>query len=190
MEDTELISAFRGGNKAAFDGLVLKYRDKVFNLCYRFLGDYQDANDSAQDTFIKAYKALKGFRAESSFSTWIYRIAVNTCKNKLKSTDHRSRKLTQRLDNPGTAGNDGLSMEIADESLSPTMALEKKERTILIQKAINSLPKAKKVMIILRDMEGLSYDEIMTITGLRLGTVKSKIARARSDLREALRGVI
>lgn len=185
-----MINAFKGGNKTAFDGLVLKYKDMVFNLCYRFLGDYQDANDTAQDTFIKAYKTLKRFRAESSFSTWIYRIAVNTCKNKVKSLEHRYRKQTRSLDNPGTAGNDNLLIEIADESLSPPIELEKKERSILIQKAIKSMPKAKKEIIILRDMEGLSYEEIMTITGLTLGTVKSKIARARSDLREKLRGVI
>ncbi len=190
MEDTQLINAFKGGNKTAFDGLVRKHKDRVFNLCYRFLGDYEDANDTAQDVFIKAYKALKGFRAESSFSTWIYQIAVNTCKNKIKSLEHRYRKQTRSLDNPGTAGNDNRSMEIADESLSPPMELEKKERTILIQKAIDSLPKTKKEMIVLRDMEGLSYEEIVTITGLTLGTVKSKIARARTDLREKLRGVI
>lgn len=190
MEDIELITVFKAGDKTAFDTLVLRHKDMVFNLCYRFLGDFQDANDTAQDVFIKAYKALKRFRAESSFSTWIYRIALNTCKNRIKSLEHRYRKQTKSLDNPGKGRNDNSPMEIADDSPSPPEALESKERSMIIQKAIHSLPKAKKEMVLLRDMEGLSYEEIMNITGLNIGTVKSKIARARSDLREKLKGVI
>ena len=190
MEDIELITVFKAGDKMAFDTLVLRHKDMVFNLCYRFLGDFQDANDTAQDVFIKAYKALKRFRAESSFSTWIYRIALNTCKNRIKSLEHRYREQTRSLDNPGKSGNDNPPMEIADDSPSPPEALESKERSMIIQKAIHSLPKAKKEMVLLRDMEGLSYEEIMNITGLNIGTVKSKIARARSDLREKLKGVI
>jgi RNA polymerase sigma-70 factor (ECF subfamily) len=190
MEDIELITVFKAGDKTAFDTLVLRHKDMVFNLCYRFLGDFQDANDTAQDVFIKAYKALKRFRAESSFSTWIYRIALNTCKNRIKSLEHRYWEQTRSLDNPGKSGNDNPPMEIADDSPSPPEALESKERSMIIQKAIHSLPKAKKEMVLLRDMEGLSYEEIMNITGLNIGTVKSKIARARSDLREKLKGVI
>ena len=91
-EDAELIKAFQAGKKAAFDELVLSHKDKVFNLCYWFVGDYQDANDLAQDVFFKAFKALKNFRFESAFSTWIYRIAVNTCKNRLKSFQYRLKK--------------------------------------------------------------------------------------------------
>ena len=189
MEDAELISTFMAGDKTAFDDLVIRHKDRIFNLCYRFLGDYQDANDTAQDVFINAYKALKRFRAESSFSTWIYRIAINTCKNRIKSREFRNRKQTKSLDNPRTADNNP-SAEIVDESLSPMAKLEKKERSMLIQKAIDSLPKGKKVMVVLRDIEGLPYDEIARITGFSLGTVKSRIARARSDLREKLMGVI
>ncbi|MBN1848702.1 MAG: sigma-70 family RNA polymerase sigma factor [Deltaproteobacteria bacterium] len=190
MEDIDLINAFKAGDKTAFDALVIRHKDMVFNLCYRFLGDLQDANDAAQDVFIKAFKALKRFRFESSFSTWIYRIGVNTCKNKVKSAEHRYREQTTSLDNPGPGRDGDPPMEMADESPSPTVALESKERSMIIQKAIHSLPKGKKKMIILRDMEGLSYDEIMNITGFNLGTVKSKIARARSDLRGMLRGVL
>jgi RNA polymerase sigma-70 factor (ECF subfamily) len=190
MEDLEIINAFKSGDKVAFDALVLRYQDMVFNLCYRFLGDLQEANDMAQDIFIKVYKALKQFRGEASFTTWIYRIAVNTCKNKVKSMEHRHRKQTQSLDNPVIKGGEDPPMEVADNALSPSAVLERHERSMIIQKAIHSLPKAKKEMIILRDMEGLSYEEIIQITGLNLGTVKSKIARARSELREMLRGVI
>jgi len=189
-DDAALIRAFQAGNKAVFDELVLKHKDKMFNLCYRFLGDYQDANDSAQETFIKVYRSLKKFRFESTFSTWLYRIAVNTCKNKLKSSEYRHRKKMVRLDNPGKSEGTTDSIEIRDKTQSPLVELEKKERLVLIQNAIDSLPPEKKAVVVLCDIEGLSYEEIAHITGYGLGTVKSKLARARLDLRKKLRRVI
>jgi len=187
-KDIELIKAFQVGKKAAFDELVLSHKDKVFNLCYWFVGDYQDANDLAQDVFFKAFKALKNFRFESAFSTWIYRIAVNTCKNRLKSFQYRLKKKFVHLNNTAAGSNPGV--EIADESSSPEIELGKKERMRLIKAAINSLPSNKKAVVVLRDIEGLSYGEISEVTGFNLGTVKSKLARARQDLREMLKGEI
>lgn len=189
-EDASLIMAFQAGDKAAFDELVLKHKDRLFNLCYRFLGDYQEANDSAQETFIKVYQSLKRFRFESTFSTWSYRIAVNTCKNKLKSLEYRYREKMVPLHNSENPGEGTHSAEIRGEDDSPMTQLEKKERLILIQKAIDSLPAKQKMIVLLRDVEELSYEEIATITGYRLGTVKSKLARARLELRKKLRRVI
>lgn len=189
-EDASLIMAFQAGDKAAFDELVLKHKDRLFNLCYRFLGDYQEANDSAQETFIKVYQSLKRFRFESTFSTWSYRIAVNTCKNKLKSLEYRYREKMFPLHNSENPGEGTHSAEIRGEDDSPMTQLEKKERLILIQKAIDSLPAKQKMIVVLRDVEGLSYEEIATSTGYRLGTVKSKLARARLELRKKLRRVI
>ena len=188
-EDAELIKAFQAGKKAAFDELVLSHKDKVFNLCYWFVGDYQDANDLAQDVFFKAFKALKNFRFESAFSTWIYRIAVNTCKNRLKSFQYRLKKKFVHLNNTAVAKNNP-GVEIADESSSPEIELGRKEKSRLIQTAINSLPTEKKAVVVLRDIEGLSYEEISSVTGFNLGTVKSKLARARQDLREKLKGEV
>lgn len=185
-----MVSAFQTGKDAAFDTLVLRHKDKVFNLCYWFLGDYHEANDAAQETFIKVFRSLKTFRLESAFSTWLYRIAVNTCKNRLKSSEFSQRKRTIRLDNPGVSKETPPSMEIADESQSPMIQLERKERWVLIKRAIDSLPPEQKAVVALRDIEGLSYDEIAQITGFNLGTVKSKLARARLGLRDKLRGVI
>lgn len=189
-EDEALVTAFQDGNKKAFDELVLKHQDRVFNLCYRLLGDYQEANDSAQETFVRVYQSLNKFRKESKFSTWLYRIAVNTCKNRLKSLEYRFGKKMVRFDNPQSAEDGPPSMEIRDEAISPFAELEKKEKLKTIHKAIESLPAAKKTVVILRDVEGLSYEEIAGITGYNLGTVKSKLARARSDLREKLKGVV
>lgn len=188
-EDAILIRAFKGGDKTAFDKLVLKHKNKLFNLCYRFLGDYQEANDSAQETFIKVYESLKKFRFESTFSTWLYRIAVNTCKNKLKSSGYRRKKKMVWLDNPGWPDNSQPAIEVQDETYSPEKELEKKERMRMIQEAINTLPTEQKEVVTLRDIEGLSYGEIVEITGFNIGTVKSRLARARLDLRKKLRSV-
>ena len=190
VEDAALIKAFQAGDEGGFDELVLRYQDQVFNLCYRFLGDHQEANDSAQDIFLKVYRSLKKFRLDSSFSTWLYRIAVNTCKNRIKSLEYRFKKKLRRLDHHGPESGNNASVDLADDSRSPLAELEKKERSLIIQKAIDALPEAKKTMVLLRDIEGLSYAEIAQITGFNLGTVKSKLARARSDLKKKLMGVL
>ena len=189
-EDAALVRAFQAGNKGAFDKLVLKHQDKLFNLCYWFLGDYHEANDSAQEAFIKAYRSLKKFRSESTFSTWLYRIAVNTCKNRLKSFDYRQKKKMVWLDNPGGPEGGSTTMEIQDEAVSPMVELEKKERLVVIKRAIDSLPTEQKVVVVLRDIDGLPYEEIASITGFNLGTVKSRLARARLELRKRLGRVI
>jgi RNA polymerase sigma-70 factor (ECF subfamily) len=189
-EDAALIRAFHEGDKVAFDRLVLKHKDRLFNLCYRLLGDYEEANDSAQETFIKVYRSLKKFRFESAFSTWLYRIAVNTCKNKLKSSAFRQKMKMVPVDNPVSGNRSQAGREIQDESQSPAMELEKKERMRVIQEAINALPPEQKEVVTLRDIEGFSYEEVAEITGFNLGTVKSRLARARQDLRKKLRSVI
>jgi len=186
--DAELVRAFQSGNKQAFDDLVLRHKDKIFNLCYWFFQDHQEANEQAQETFIKAFKALKGFRFEASFSTWLHRIAVNTCKNRIRSLEYRFRKKSESLDNPDLGDHFNPGEQDASEAMAPDAALEKKQRSLLVRRAINDLPEAKRTMIILRDIDGLSYEEISTITGLNTGTVKSKLARAREDLKQKLKG--
>jgi RNA polymerase sigma-70 factor (ECF subfamily) len=185
--DADLIRDFQSGNKMAFDNLVLRHKDKVFNLCYWYLQDYQEANEQAQETFIKVFKGLKKFRFESSFSTWLHRITINTCKNRIKSMEYRFRKKTDSLDNPEMADHFNPGSGVNENTNSPDRALEKKQRSAFIRKAINDLPESKKTMIVLRDIEGLSYEEIASITGLKQGTVKSKIARARDDLKNKLK---
>ena len=170
----------------AFDQLVIKHKDKLFNMVFWFLGDYPEANDCAQEIFIKVFKSIKKFRFESSFSTWLYRIAINTCKNKLKSSAYRWKKRTVSLENPESSQEGCRSYEIRNGSPSPANELEKKEKIMRIQKAVNSLPPEQNRIIVLRDIQGLSYQEISDITGLKLGTVKSRLARARLELRNKL----
>lgn len=194
IPDAELIKAFQAGDKDVFDELVIRYKDRIFNLCYRFLGDYQDASDTAQDVFIKAFGALMKFRFKSSFYTWIYRIGVNTCRNRLKSLEFRFKKMIKRSynnpGNPGFSSIDNASLSCSEEFFSPALRLERKERSILIAGAVDSLSGLKKTVVILRDIEGLAYNEISEITGLKPGTVKSKLARARADLRKKLKGIL
>jgi RNA polymerase sigma-70 factor (ECF subfamily) len=191
-DDALLIRAFQSEDnpKSAFNALVLKYQSKIFNLCYRFLGDYEEANDCAQETFLKVYRSLNSFRFDSAFSTWLYRIAVNTCKNKLVSAEYRYKKKMLRLDTAVDDSESDCKLEIKDESQSPAVELEKKERARLIQEAIDALAEDQKKVVILRDIELLSYEEIAKITGFNLGTVKSKLSRARQALCEKLRRLI
>ncbi|MBF0317284.1 MAG: sigma-70 family RNA polymerase sigma factor [Nitrospirae bacterium] len=186
--DEVLISAFRAGRVDAFDGLVLKYKDRVFNMCYRMMGDYDEANDCAQEAFIKAYRAMGGFRGESSFSTWLYRIAVNTCKSRLTSLKYLFFK---RMLSTNTETDDGLTPgDISDERFSPEHPLRKRQQDEVIQRAIRSLPLRQRTVVVLRDIEGLSYDEIASVTGLKAGTIKSNIARGRQTLRDKLKGTL
>jgi RNA polymerase sigma-70 factor (ECF subfamily) len=184
--DSLLIKKIQGGDMAAFDQLVIKHKDKLFNMVYWFLGDYQEANDCAQEIFIKVFKGIKRFRFESSFSTWLYRIAINTCRNRIKSSAYRWKMRTVPLENPDSSKEGNRSYEIQNGSPSPANELEKKERMMRIQKAVNSLPQEQNRIIVMRDIQGMSYQEISDITGLKLGTVKSRLARARLELKNKL----
>ena len=187
--DFAWVRACLAGDRHAFDELVLCYQNRVFNLCYRFLGEREEANDCAQEAFVKAFKSLKSFRFDSAFATWLYSITVNTCKNRLKSADYRYRKRSVSID--GASGKDdrSSSLEIEDTAPSPFTQLAEKEMESLLQRAIEDLPQDARTVVILRDVEGLSYEEIARITGYNLGTVKSRLARSRQQLREMLKGV-
>lgn len=189
-QETRWIRAFLEGDTRAFDKLVQRFKERVFNLCYRMLGDYDEANDCAQETFVKVYRSLKDFRFEAGFSTWLCTIAANTCRNRLKSLEYRTRKKMVRIDPAITSERGQSSMELEDPAPSPLAQLTRQEQEIALQKAIDTLTEDHKTVVILRDLEGLSYEEIAKITGYTLGTVKSKLARARQRLCEQLKGVI
>jgi RNA polymerase sigma-70 factor (ECF subfamily) len=189
--DNDLVKSFHAGDERSFDELVLRYQDMVFRVCYRFLGDYEEANDCAQETFVKVYRALGGFRFSSSFSTWLYRVAINTCKNTLSSSRFRKRKETLSLDHGSEPAHSSEriagSRVIENHRSSPEHLFERKERMEAIQREIEVLPKDQRMVVILRDIEHLSYDEITKITGFADGTVKSKLYRARQKLMEGLK---
>lgn len=183
-EDRAWISAFRAGREEGFNRLVLKHKDRIHSLCCRMLADRDEAEDTAQETFVRVFHGLKGFRMESRFSTWLYRIAVNACKNKLESRAYRERRANAPLEaaDGGDGGGEGYA-----GSASPAEELEAKGRRDRIEAAIARLPEDQRVLVVLRDVEGRSYEEIAEGMGLNPGTLKSRLNRARAQLQEWLR---
>lgn len=181
-EDAGLVKEFKAGKIKAFNEIVIKYKDKVFNTSYRFLGNYQEANDLAQECFITVYDNIESFRGESSLSTWIYRIVINTCKNKLKSFSRKKNIKTVSLKDK--------ILEAKDNTNSPVKLLEKKELEANIQDAINSLQDDWREVVVLRDIEGLDYESIAEAAGCDIGTVKSRLHRARMDLKDKLKSYV
>lgn len=184
----EWIQDFLAGDRHAFDRLVLRYQDRIYSLCFRFLGDPEDASDCSQEVFVRVFRNIAKFKFKSKFSTWLYVIAVNTCKNRMRSASYRNRKKTLSLYHSGREGQKEIIDELEDHSPSPLKELTIKERQALLQRAIDALPEDAKTVIILRDIEALSYQEIAEMTGWQMGTVKSKLARARGRLRDRLKG--
>ena len=173
--DKEIIERVKSGEKEAYDLLVLKYQQRVINLISRFVKNHSDALDVSQETFIKAYRALPNFRGDSAFYTWLYRIAVNTAKNHLTV---QSRKITKSdydvAEIEQIEGNMSLTEQTTPESL---LAKDELQETIL--KTIENLPEDLKSAIMLREIEGLSYEEIAEVMECPVGTVRSRIFRAR-----------
>lgn len=186
--EVELIARCRSGDLAAFDLLVLRYQDRVFNLAYRLLGDYEEAKDMAQEAFVRAYQSLKSFRQESSFYTWLYRIVTNLCKNKLRSWSRGHKPIS--LDIPKGNEEVKISTTLIDPKLTPIQVLERENLQQEVRKAIAGLPSEYKLMVVLRDMEELSYERIAEINGCSVGAVKSRLHRGRLLLREKLKDVM
>ncbi|HET6382224.1 MAG TPA: sigma-70 family RNA polymerase sigma factor [Armatimonadota bacterium] len=168
-----------------FDQIVLAYEKRVYNVAFRMLGDYDDAADVTQEAFIKAYRAYGRFRGDSSVYTWLYRIVTNCCKNRLKDRDRAGR---YGIDSLETLRDDDTSeqMQIPDWRYAPEPALERQELREQVHEAIQSLPPDYRIVIILRDLQGLTYKEISSIVGVPLETVKTRIFRGRAALRGRL----
>ncbi len=168
------------------DALYERYGKPLFNLIYQWLGDYDDALDVLQETLVSAWKARDSFRGESQVYTWLYRIAHNHCKNRFKQRDRQREVEGPSLDASfvGEEGGDALTREIADWSYSPAQLLDQKETRALIEKAIDGLASEYKVVLTLRELEGLSYNEIADVTGLTLAAVKTRLNRAHAMVRQ------
>jgi len=175
IADKEIIERVKNGDKKSYDLLVVKYQQRVINLISRFVKNHSDALDVSQETFIKAYRALPNFRGESAFYTWLYRIAVNTAKNHLTV---QSRKITKSdydvTDIEQIEGNMSLT-----EHTTPENLLVKEELQEIVLRTIENLPEDLKSAIMLREIEGLSYEEIANVMECPVGTVRSRIFRAR-----------
>jgi len=184
--DAELIQDFLKGGQSSFNRLVLKYQNKVFNLCYRMLGERSEAEDVAQEVFVTLFRSVKHFRGDSLFSTWVFRITVNHCKNRLKYLTRRNYFKMQSLDQPFATEEGEMVPDTEDEGPTPEESLMSREVQETIQLKIAELDTEHRTAIVLRDIQGLSYQEIADILGVREGTVKSRIHRARLELKEKL----
>lgn len=184
LSDWELIQAFKHGNEEVFEEIVRRYQKKVYHTTYRMMGNPEDANDLAQEVFIRVYRNLERFQGKSSFSTWLFTIATNICRDELRKRQRRVP--VQSISEPIHFEDGELEREIADESMAPeTMSLHR-ELHDEIQAVIEQLPTEQKEAIILRELQGFSYEEIAEIAGVSLGTVKSRISRARMNMRKGL----
>ena len=184
--DSELISQAKRGEGKAYDKLLNKYRNSVYNLVFRMVRDVQEAEDLTQEAFIKAFNSLAQFNEEYAFSTWLYKIATNNCIDFF-----RKRKLqTLSLDKPIQYKDSEIQQEIPDTDLNPEKTILAKERSAIIREAIDTLPEKYHSAIVLRHSEEKSYEEIAEILNLPIGTVKARIFRAREMLNKALKGKI
>ena len=177
-EERDLIFKARSGDRSAYEQLVNEHQGRVFAAAYRLLRNYEDAAELAQDAFIAAYQAIKGFRLQSSFYTWIYRIVLNLCYHKLRSAKYKAGLKTRALEE-----------SFASKSPSASDVLISKEREESLRRALASLKEPFYQVIVLHDLEGLSYKEIAAIVNCSIGTVMSRLHRARLQLSEKLKKV-
>ena len=177
-EEDILIAQVQNGNSASFEKLVLENQTKVYNLALRMVGSEQDAFDMSQEAFIKAYNSIALFRGDSRFSVWLYRLTTNVCLDFLRSEGRRAHGSLTYL----SEEDDEKELEIPDDRFSPETLAEKKELREAVNKGLMSLPKDYRAILLLREIDGLSYEEIAEALSLEEGTVKSRIFRARKRL--------
>ncbi len=185
-EDLKYVVLCQKGDVEAFSELVERHQKKLLNIAYRMLGDYDDACDVTQEAFIAAYKAIKKFKGEAKFSTWLYRIVINYAKNRLKQLQIRAKREGVSFDAAGEIKTKEAWSQPHAVGANPCAQLEKKEREEQVQKCISALDEEFKEVLVLCDIEGLSYEEIKDILKIPEGTVKSRLARARGALKECL----
>ena len=172
LDDAELVRLARAGNRDAFDGIVRRHQRHVYQLCYRFVGSHEDAADLAQDVFVRAYRALGGFKGESAFTTWLYRIGVNVCLNR------------KALKTPRFATLDDVEPVTTAERADA--ALLRAERAARVRAAVARLPRKQRATLILRAYHDLPHDEIARILGSSVGAVKANFFHALANLKKLL----
>jgi len=186
--DQKLVERVQRGDKRAFDLLVGKYQRKLARLLSRFVRDQDEIQDVTQEAFIKAYRALPGFRGDSAFYTWLYGIAINTAKNYLMSTGRRADVTSSSIETEDSETLD-MAEQLPDLS-TPETELANKQIVNTVNKVVESLPEELRVAITLREMEGLSYEDIAQVMGCPIGTVRSRIFRAREAIATELKPLL
>jgi RNA polymerase sigma-70 factor (ECF subfamily) len=182
-EERELVRRCQAGQTEAFERLVETHRDAVFGLAFRLTGHYDDANDVAQEVFVLAFRKIGQFQGASRLKTWLYRIAVNTTKNFWKRRERRGYSVTDSIDEPIQGEEGSRARDVPSTAPDPARHAAGKEAVEALQASMSKLNPEQREALTLRCVEGLSYDEIAEISQCNLGTVKSRINRARAELR-------
>jgi RNA polymerase sigma-70 factor, ECF subfamily len=189
-DDLKYVVLCREGDTEAFAELVERHQKKMLNIAYRMLGDYDEACDIVQEAFLAAYKSINKFKAEARFSTWFYRIVVNCTKNRLKQRKNRAQHEVASLDESGERQNGCTACLSAASTGNPAELLEQRECEEHVQKCITALDVEYREVLVMRDIQGFSYEEIRDILKIPDGTVKSRLSRARVALKDCLIKVI
>ena len=182
-EEKSLIIKAKRGDIEAFEQLIEIYQKKVFNIALRMIGNYEDANDMAQEVFIRVFRSLKDFKEQSTFSTWIYRITTNVCLDEIRK---RKNKKVVYIDEDVKNDDGEIKRQVESDDPTPELVAEKNYVKQVVNEAINMLSEEHRTVIVLRDIQGFSYEEIAKITKCPEGTVKSRINRARHALKDIL----
>jgi RNA polymerase sigma-70 factor, ECF subfamily len=185
--EIEFVERLRSGDAEAFDVLVNRYSPDIYALLWRLTGDPDEASDLTQDTFLRALKAVRAFRGDSGLKTWLFRIAVNESRNRFRWWKRRRRYQTVSLDQPIGDSESAIQDTIACNGASPEDEALRRERERLLQEALLGLPDVYREAVVLFDIEGFSYEQISQTLEVNLGTVKSRIARGREELRKKLK---
>ena len=183
--EEDLIKKCQNGDIEAFERLISSYQKKVYNIAYRYIGNREEAEDLAQEAFLKVFRSIQSFRGEAAFSTWLYHIVSNVCRDALRKS---SRRMEDSLDCAVTTEKGELQREVPDWSMSPEPIYENQELGEFIQALINQLSPEYKTVIIMREIQEMSYEEIAAELNCSLGTVKSRLSRARKVLRDKIEG--
>ncbi len=185
MSDEDLMSHFQAGTVEAFDILVSRYKDPLTNYIYRFLGDMKECEDLLQETFLRVYRNRHSYRRIARFSTWLYTIAGNLARSEYRKRKRRRISSLQSVNK----NDEEYEMEVPDETFSPDKDTESSIQDFYIQDALTKIPEEFREVVVLRDVQQLSYEEIAEITGLPMGTVKSRINRGRTKLQILLKDI-
>lgn len=186
---TALVEQSKAGDVAAFDKLVRLYKDKIFSYVCRQTGNPLEAEDLTQEVFVRVFKSVARFRGASSFQTWLYRIASNLCVDALRRR-RREERHAFSLDEPMSGEDDEMTREIPDSGGTPETAVETSELQAEVHRAVAGLSEKLRTVVVLFDLQGLSYEEISEVVGCPVGTVKSRLFNARGQLRNRLKSYV
>lgn len=184
--ETALVERCKAGDRLAFDELISGHQDRVLNTAFRLMGNYEEALDLTQEVFMNCFRKIGNFKGDSALSTWLYRITVNTAKNRWKYQQSRGINKTHSLDAPMSADDEERIKQFPDRQPTPRKVASDREAFSYLEEQLESLNGEHKEVLVLRYIEELSYEEIADILRLSLGTVKSRIHRARNELRDLM----